>query len=158
MRCAQGIRCKDFHPQMCPESLYTKTCSKIKGAKRCPKGYHINGTKDSSKAADGNSDSGKKSEMNEDISKEQINSRVKELELMLEAEKSKNKDNLSEMPAANDKPSSKEELRSFFGEILWEKVFRLIRTEITNQMGGMKHTQSHQPSHLKQGGPCCHSA
>lgn len=50
--CRKGTNCDSKHPKMCPESLRTRTCSKIKGGSRCPQGYHLRGTKSVSKPAE----------------------------------------------------------------------------------------------------------
>ena len=43
--CNLGEQCDYVHPSLCSSSVKNKTCSHIGSDKKCPKGYHIKGTR-----------------------------------------------------------------------------------------------------------------
>ena len=43
--CSKSNSCSLLHPKMCPESLESRTCSKMTDGARCNRGYHVKGTK-----------------------------------------------------------------------------------------------------------------
>ena len=139
---------------MCQESLINKTCSKIKGANRCPKGYHVRGTKDIPITHHlDNKDNTKPTKTTNASNKVKVDARIKELEDHLQQEKVKNSMELKATTPVSVLPSNRDELRSFFIQIMREETYQLIRKEVSSAMSGQ--AQIHTPHPTGTPNPCC---
>ena len=118
--------CKYVHPTMCDQSLKTGTCSMFRTRKRCNKGYHRKGTKPSDSEGGSKVHSDRYSGDNSDNGRNQNRDRTRP-----------------------NQELTKEDIKSFFGELLRGEMVKL-EEKIVNLEEKVKESNKPQKENQKE--------